>query len=214
MAGLDKSYSVTREVASSYLGISTRTIDRYIKSWKLSYKKIANKVLLNKLEINKLKEEFSLLRQEVDSEILGWAQQELAYTDTVSWSHQWTTTLSTDQSAQQTLAMREAFEHTLDQKIEKFFLIFNEKEKQLEDKNRVVVMLQQRIHELELKIQWMMALPDYHEEKKKALEEKEQLEEKIKQLTHSVKSEKAKWMMYISVFILLVVVAMIFFLMQ
>ena len=68
-----------------------------------------------------------------------------------------------------TTTMRDAFEQTLDQKIEKFFLIFNEKEKQLEDKNRVISMLQQRINELEHTIQGMMALPDYHEEKRKAL---------------------------------------------
>lgn len=71
MANTDnKSYGISRESASSFLGISTRTIDRYIKSGKLTYKKVANKVLLNKNEISKLKEEFSLLRQEVDTEIL------------------------------------------------------------------------------------------------------------------------------------------------
>jgi len=43
-----KVYNITRESGAQILGISTRTIDRYIRSGKLSYKKIANKVLLEK----------------------------------------------------------------------------------------------------------------------------------------------------------------------
>jgi len=43
-----KTYNVTRESAAQVLGISTRTIDRYVKSGKLSYKKVANKVFLEK----------------------------------------------------------------------------------------------------------------------------------------------------------------------
>jgi hypothetical protein len=105
-------------------------------------------------------------------------------------------------------------DHTiLDQKIEKFFLIFNEKEKQLEDKNKIIFMLQQRISELEVKLQHMIALPDYNQEKQQALSEKEKLEHKIKELSSSVKSEKIKNMIYIGVFLLFVFVAMLFFLM-
>lgn len=92
----------------------------------------------------------------------------------------------------------------IDQKIEKFFLIFNEKEKQLEDKNRMIFMLQQRISELEVKLQNMIALPDYNQEKQQALVEKEKLEYKIKELSSSVKSERIKNMIYISVFLLFV----------
>jgi hypothetical protein len=50
--------------------VSTRTIDRYVKSGKLSYKKIANKVLLARDEIEALQEEFSSLRTEVTSELI------------------------------------------------------------------------------------------------------------------------------------------------
>lgn len=58
------SYSVSRETAAAQLGISTRTIDRYVKSGKLSYKKIANKVILAKEEVDALKDEFATLRQD------------------------------------------------------------------------------------------------------------------------------------------------------
>jgi excisionase family DNA binding protein len=49
---MSKVYNITRESAAQVLGISTRTIDRYIRSGKLSYKKVANKVLLERNEIN------------------------------------------------------------------------------------------------------------------------------------------------------------------
>ena len=51
-----KRYTVTRNQAASLLGVSTRTIDRYVKSGKLSYKKIANKVILNEEELRILNE--------------------------------------------------------------------------------------------------------------------------------------------------------------
>ena len=43
-----KRYTVTRTQAAALLWVSTRTIDRYVKSGKLSYKKIANKVILKR----------------------------------------------------------------------------------------------------------------------------------------------------------------------
>ena len=68
---MSKIYNITRENAAKLLGISTRTIDRYIKSGKLSYKKVANKVLLEKEEINLLKDDFSALHQEINTEIVN-----------------------------------------------------------------------------------------------------------------------------------------------
>lgn len=44
-------FRITREQAAQQLGISTRTIDRYIKSGKLAYKKVANKILLDEKDI-------------------------------------------------------------------------------------------------------------------------------------------------------------------
>lgn len=157
---MSKTYNVTREVAAKSLNISTRTIDRYIKSGKLSYKKIANKVLLAKEEVIALKQEFATLHQELNTEIIN----------------QSSTTNTT------TLANKGDLENSIDQKVEKFFLIFKEKEKMLEDKNKTIFVLQQRVSELESKIQHMVALPDYNKEKQEAIIEKQKLEEKIGQL--------------------------------
>jgi len=85
----------------------------------------------------------------------------------------------------------------IDQKIDKFFLIFKEKEKMLEEKNKVIFVLQQRVSELESKIQHMIALPDYNKEKQEAIIEKQKLEEKIGQLKGMVKNEKLKNLIFI-----------------
>src|SRR5574344_146830 len=97
---MSKMYNVTREVAAKSLNISTRTIDRYIKSGKLSYKKIANKVLLAKEEVIALKQEFATLHQELSTEIIN--QSSTANTTTLS--------------------NKGDLENAIDQKVEKFFL--------------------------------------------------------------------------------------------
>lgn|SRR5574344_2694465 len=121
---MSKTYNVTREVAAKSLNISTRTIDRYIKSGKLSYKKIANKVLLAKEEVIALKQEFATLHQELSSEIINQ---------------------SATASSTTSLANKGDIESAIDQKVEKFFLIFKEKEKILEEKNKMIFVLQQRV---------------------------------------------------------------------
>jgi hypothetical protein len=73
-------------------------------------------------------------------------------------------------------------EKAVEEKIDKFMLIFNEKDKILEEKNKVIFMLQQRVGELEAKLKTMVALPDYTKEKQEAILEKQKLEEKIAEL--------------------------------
>lgn len=187
---MSKTYNVTREVASKSLNISTRTIDRYIKSGKLSYKKIANKVLLAKEEVLALKQEFATLHQELNTEIINPSN----------------TTQTTN------LTNRSDLEDAIDQKVEKFFLIFKEKEKMLEEKNKVIFVLQQRVSELESKIQHMIALPDYNKEKQEAIIEKQKLEEKIGQLKGMIKNEKLKNLIFIWLSLIFIIVAGFFIL--
>ena len=102
-----RTYWITRESAAKLLGISTRTIDRYIKSWKLSYKKVANKVLLAKEEIASLQEDYGALHQEISTEVVK--QSEIT-THNVS-------------------SVSPSLEKAVEEKIDKFMLIFNEKDK-------------------------------------------------------------------------------------
>ena len=182
-----RTYWITRESAAKLLGISTRTIDRYIKSWKLSYKKVANKVLLAKEEIASLQEDYGALHQEISTEVVK--QTELTTPKTVS-------------------SVSPSLEKAVEEKIDKFMLIFNEKDKILEEKNKVIFMLQQRVWELEAKLKTMVALPDYTKEKQEAILEKQKLEEKIAELKWTVKREKSKsvWFLAVAVIFILILI--------
>ena len=180
-----KRYTVSRNQAASLLGVSTRTIDRYVKSWKLSYKKIANKVILNEEELRILQNEFSSLRQEVSTELI-WDKNTLSVKPVKDMS-------------------------TIDEKLDKFYLIFQEKDKQIDEKNKIIFMLQQRIGELEAKIQTMIALPDYNKEKQQAIEEKRMLEEKLAKLKARVKEQETKTYVVLIFAIIFIVVAWLFY---
>ncbi len=179
-----KQYGITRDDAAALLNISTRTIDRYIKSGKLSYKKVANKVLLAKDELKQLENEFNMLRQGISSELVNEA---VAPSPVVVRS-------STDLSQ-------------IEDKIDKFMLIFNEKDKMIEEKNKVIFLLQQRIGELESKIQNMIALPDYTKEKQEAIEEKKRLEAKLQTLTTQLKEQEMKTFVVIGFAVILIIIA-------
>ena len=181
-----KRYTVTRNQAANLLWVSTRTIDRYVKSWKLSYKKVANKVILNEEELRILQNEFSSLRQEVSTELIWWDNKNLAVKSVSDIT-------------------------TLDEKLDKFYLIFQEKDKQIDEKNKIIFMLQQRIGELEAKIQTMIALPDYNKEKQQAIEEKKALEEKLAKLTSKVREQETKTYVVIIFAIIFIIIAWYFY---
>ena len=180
-----KRYTVTRNQAANLLGVSTRTIDRYVKSGKLSYKKIANKVILNEEELRILQNEFSSLRQEISTELI-WDNDSLSVRQITNMS-------------------------SIDEKLDKFYLIFQEKDKQIDEKNKIIFMLQQRIGELEAKIQTMIALPDYNKEKQQAIEEKRILEEKLAKLTSKVREQETKTYVVIIFAIIFIIIARYFY---
>jgi len=188
-----KMYTITREAAAQSLGISTRTIDRYIRNGKLSYKKVANEVLLEKEEVRALQDDFAALHQELDTEVVSSSSMET-------------------RSSTPLAASNPQLEAIIDQKIEKFFLVFKEKDKMMEEKNKIIFVLQQRIGELESELKHMVALPDYTKEKQEAILEKQKLEEKITQLKHSIKNEKSKNLIFIGLSFVLLVVALFVFL--
>lgn len=184
---MSKTYNITRQTAAKQLWVSTRTIDRYIKNGKLSYKKIANKVIVAQEEIDLLGKDFAALRQESTTELVSNSKP----SRTLSTQHD--TSLD-----------------AIDQKIDKFFLVFKEKDKMIEDKNKVIFMLQQRVGELETKIQHMIALPDYNKEKQAAMIEKEKLEYKLTELQGWLKSEKLKNIIYLGLSLLFIFIAILF----
>lgn len=187
-------FTITREQAAKDLGISTRTIDRYIRSGKLSYKKIANKILLSEQDITVLKKDFDMLHQHASSEIVKEGS------------------IATQQRPMATSSA--ALEKVIDEKIDKFFLVFQEKDRMLEEKNKIIFMLQQRVGELENKIQTMVALPDYNEQKQLATIEKSKLEDKIKQLSEAMRGEKTKNYLFLTILVVGIVFAVFWYVMM
>ena len=193
-----KHFTITRDKAAELLWISTRTIDRYIKSGKLWYKKVANKVFLAVEEIDSLKKEFEVLHQEVATELVNDGENNAIQSTAISQNNS-------------SVAVKPSIDlAAIEDKIDKFSLIFVEKDKMIDEKNRVIIMLQKRIAELETKIQSMIALPDYTKEKQEALEEKRALEEKLEILRGRLKEEWVRT--YVLMWFALVLLAITIFL--
>jgi excisionase family DNA binding protein len=190
-------YSISREAAASYLNVSTRTIDRYVKSGKLSYKKVANKVILAKEQVDELKEEFAMI------------QQDGFQTEVVSWTDRSAGSTSTAVQPMSSHNANNASLRQLDQKMDKFFELVREKDGHIEDKNKMIFVLQQKLGELEGRLKHMIALPAYHEEKQNLLHEKEKLEQKVKELHKGYQSEKRKNTVYIAIMLALICAAIV-----
>ncbi|MCR5411694.1 MAG: hypothetical protein K6E76_01530 [Patescibacteria group bacterium] len=125
-------------------------------------------------ELESLKSEFALLHQEVSTELVS-EKNVIPVSDV------------------QTPVVKPAVDlSSIEEKIDKFSLIFQEKDKMLEEKNKIIVMLQHRIGELETKIQSMIALPDYTKEKQEAIAEKQKLEERLEILKGKLKEQEMK----------------------
>lgn len=191
----DQNYNMSREAAAKYLNVSTRTVDRYVKSGKLSYKKVANKVILAKDEIDSMKDDFNLLRQDAE------------YTEVIS-SNNNAITKSTPASSSR------GSSGDINERLDQFFGLITEKDKVLEDKNKVIFMLQQKLGELEGRMKSMIALPDYTEEKEKLIIEKERLESKLKEVYTGYKGERNKNLIWMTIMFIIIVAIIIFIFFQ
>jgi len=110
-----------------------------------------------------IKDDFSLLRQDAE------------YTEVISSN---SNSLAKPAAAPSSGRGNDGITERLDQ----FFGLITEKDKALEDKNKVIFMLQQKLGELEGRMKSMIALPEHTEEKQKLLIEKERLETKLKEV--------------------------------
>lgn len=186
-------YNISREAAAQYLGVSTRTIDRYVKSGKLSYKKVANKVILAKEEVDMIKDDFSLLRQDAE------------YTEVIS-----SNSNSLSKPASSGGSSRGGNNDMVAERLDQFFGLLTEKDKALEDKNKVIFVLQQKLGELEGRMKSMIALPDHTEEKQKLLIEKERLETKLKEVYSGYKGERTKNMVWMAIMFIVILAVIVF----
>jgi len=89
--------------------------------------------------------------------------------------------------------------------------LLEQKDKQLEEKNKIIFMLNRQIGELESKLSNMIALPDYTKEKEELVHEKEKVEIEKKNLEEQVVSLRViNWAL--TFLLVLLIVAGIFWL--
>lgn len=164
----DLTYSVSRQQAADMLGVSTRSIDRYVKGWKLSYKKVANKVLLAREEIDVMQADYELLHQNPLTETVVVKETSLQNSNKVT-------------RVNSGLGLGS---------VKEFADILGQKDKALEDKNQMIYALQRKIGEIETKMQHMVALPDHSAEKETLKLDMQKLELEKNDLQESIRREK------------------------
>ncbi len=185
-------YNISRDRAAFLLWVSTRTLDRYIRKGLLSYTKKWNRVLLSEEEVLEFREK---MEEEKDMDIVlepevVKSKEEDSNSFEDKSSHKYTSILPKD---------------AISKTLREFVEILKEKDKQLEEKNKVIFMLNRQIGELENKLSNMIALPDYTKEKEKLLKEKEKLELEKKQLEDNVVYLKIVNILFVFFIIFLVV---------
>lgn len=182
-------YNLTRQQAADLLGISTRTIDRYVKRGRLSYKKVANKVLLAQEELDDLQDDFELLNMQEQMEIS---------TGRISDTNE--RVLSTPKSTSSSTSFD----------VKEFSAILEKKDKTIEEKNQLIFVLQHKIGEMETQIKQMIALPDHSSQKEELVYNIQKLELEKQELENQIKKEKLRNMLYIG--LTLVAAALLIFL--
>lgn len=170
-------YDLSREKTAEILNISTRTLDRWIRKWVLSHQKKWNKVLLSEEEVknynNKEQVENIVIDTKVDSATKQWNLKKEIITPNIDTKN----------------IVKEIGQH-MDESMNRFIDILSEKDKTIENKNNLILWLQQKNIELEVKVKNTIALPLYEEEKKEIILEKENLKIENKLLEEKVKKEK------------------------
>jgi len=173
-------YSITRQQAADFLGVSTRTIDRYVKKWTLSYKKVSNKVILSQTELDAVKEELDLLNQPAATVTRERVAQ------------------AAKKSSETAIADPKNLEG-----VSQFTAILTQKDLAIEEKNQLIYMLQRKIGEVETQMQHMIALPHHTEEKEKLALQIEELSSETENLRSQVRKEK----MWNAIFVGMIIIA-------
>ncbi len=174
---IDLTYNLSRQQAAEILGISTRTLDRYIRRWFLSYKKISNRILLSEEEVKAFKKRLDNKEIIHETEVIWWDDVK-EYIYDVEHNQQ-----DDYKNKSQVLAKSS-------NDIEKIVQLLKEKDQIIEQKNKMIFALQHKLGELETKLKTYIALPDYSKEKETFLKEKEKLLEEKNDLILSIKKMK------------------------
>ncbi len=147
-------YNIERKEASDLLGVSLRTIDRYIRSGKLSHKKVGYNIYLSEKELDQFRKGKV---QQVDHVVVhesGFAYQEEE-------------PVSQEQTSSET-----TFEILV------YKNLYESSRKELSEKQKEVEFLQYRLGKMEIELGNAMPLLEYQKSQKEAEVEIDKLEEK------------------------------------
>ena len=173
-------YTVTRKQASEFLKVSTRSIDRYIRKWKLSYKKSWNRIMLDKEELWNIKNNIEKINDVI---------------------HEWKTVATQVTPTSTKITTNKNYDW-----LEKIIELLEKKDNKLEEKTQMVLFLQKENMHLVEKIKNTIALPDYTEEKERLLFEKEKLENQNEDITKMLRKKQIENMAYLTILLFIVFV--------
>ena len=193
-------YNITRQEASEILWVSTRSVDRYIKSWKIRAKKVWKVVMLNDDDIKILS--WEEVKQKI---IIEKNREEIIEKDIVEKKEKSNSWLVKKAEYEKVLAsfdkMFNSFREEIKQKDEKIWELSIELWRLREQKNNSIDLMEYK------KSQFLS------EEAKKALKEKlEKEKSKKEELEKKLKYEKTtNILLIIFIIILFIISAWIFF---
>ncbi|MBS8121487.1 helix-turn-helix domain-containing protein [Candidatus Vampirococcus lugosii] len=183
----DLNYNVGRNQAAKLIGVSTRTIDRYVKKGRLSYNKIGNKIMLCEKELLELQSTFEQTQDSFSQVIVsGQVDDEQNITNQDNQSQDFQNQLSS------------------------LVNLIKEKDEQLENKNAIIFNMQHNIGILEAKLKNSVALPDYTQEKDKLYQKNKEISFEKESIQQELKSTKIKNLIYLSVLVFLVLLIIFF----
>lgn len=194
----DLIYNISKEAASQLLGVSTRTIDRYLASGRLTSKRMWNKVMLAQNEVLELRRETDDIEINSVEVISSNDNNDIHYG---TGTHNTGLSLGAEQLGQ-----------IIDERFGKFATMIENKDNLIEEKNSMIFGLQKKIGEMEVKIQSMVALPDHTNEKEQLIAQKKELQNRLENLNKNLSKEELKNNIFIGLLVIVwIIISMLMF---
>lgn len=194
----DLIYNISKEAASQLLWVSTRTIDRYLASGRLTSKRMGNKVMLAQNEVLEL-------RKETDD-------VEINSVEVISWNENHDSNYGAGTNNTGLSLGAEQLGQIIDERFGKFATMIENKDNLIEEKNSMIFGLQKRIGEMEVKLQSMVALPDHTNEKEQLIAQKKELQNRLENLNKNLNKEELKNNIFIGLLIIVwIIISMLMF---
>ncbi len=174
-------FSIERKEAAAMLGVSMRTIDRYIRNGKIASKKVGFNVFLAKDELEQLMRKKAHRIAQVDV-LPSRRQEEEVPVQQSSAPVQYDAVRAQSQS--QAHGEAPSFDILVYQSL------YEGTKQQLEDKQKEVEVLHYKLGKMEVEMNQMVPMLEYRKDQEKKLDELTEVTQKLKETTHELKLTK------------------------